>query len=371
MYDAIVVGARVAGAPTAMLLAQRGYRVLLLDRDAFPSDIMSTHYVHFPAVARLKQWGLLEQLWASGTPRIEKVTVHIDGMSVSPPQLAPDPPCCPRRYLLDKLLVDAAVAAGVELRERFSVREIVFDGETVAGIRGASRDGGSAVEERARLVIGADGLHSTVARAVKPPEYDTVPSLTFAYYSYFSGIDTEGAEMFPRDDGGILMFPTNDGKVCLAVGGPIDGFHAFREDIEGNFYRFIEATPGLVERVRAGRREERFLGTNDQPNYFRRPYGPGWALVGDAGYHRDFITGFGINDAFRDAELLALAADAWLSGSQPFEDAMRGYQATRDRLAKPLYDVTLAMARGEGDPAIFMQIGPGLLAQMPGAIASA
>ena len=364
MYDVIVIGARVAGSPTAMLLARRGYNVLLVDRDEFPSDTMSTHFIHFPGIARMRNWGVLDALWNAGTPKIEQFTVFLAGQAFSPPRLSEETPCSPRRVVLDKILVDAAVEAGVELRTGFSVRQLIVEDGAVAGIRGQAK-GGGAVEERARLVIGADGLHSMVARHVKPAEYDTLPSLTFAYYSYFSGVEAAGAEMHPLDDGGILLFPTNNDMVCLGVGGPSEGFHAFREDIEGNFLKLVERSPGLAERVRAGKREERFMGTNDQPNYFRRPYGPGWALVGDAGYHRDFITGFGINDSFLSAELLAEAADAWLSGRQPFEDAMAAYEATRNRLAKPLYDVTVAMAQGKLEPSAFLQIGPGLLAQMP------
>jgi flavin-dependent dehydrogenase len=365
MYDAIVVGARCAGSPTAMLLARRGYSVLLVDRSSFPSDIMSTHYIHLPGVARLKNWGLLDRVWAAGTPAIEKVTVYFDGNAFVPPRFDESlSACCPRRTVLDKLLVDAAVDAGAELREDFSVRELVFDGDAVAGVRGVAKGGGM-VEERARIVIGADGLHSLVARQVKPPEYDAVPSLTFAYYAYFSGIEMDGAELRPQDDGGILVFPTNFGLTCVAAGGPIDGFHDFRADIEGNFFRFLDKAPDLAPKVRAGKREERFLGTNDQPNYFRRPYGPGWALVGDAGYHRDFITGLGITDAFRDAELLAEAVDAGFSGHQPLHDAMATYESTRNRFAKPLYDATISMARGEAGPEAFMQLGAGVAAMMP------
>ena len=368
MYDVIVVGARVAGSPTAMLLARRGYKVLLVDRDEFPSDTMSTHYVHFPGMARLRNWGLLDRLWGAGTPPIEKFTVFLGDQQFSPPRLSEETPCAPRRYVLDTLLAEAAVEAGAELRAGFSVRELIFEDDAVVGIRGATRGSSEVIEERARLVVGADGLHSVVARHVKPPEYDTVPSLTFAYYAYFSGVESDGAEMHPMDDGGMLLFPTNNDMACIAVGGPSEGFHAFREDIEGNFFKFVDRSTSLGPRVRAGKREERFIGTNDQPNYFRRPYGPGWALVGDAGYHRDFITGFGINDSFRDAELLAKAADAWLSGTRPFDDAMGEYEMTRNKLAKPLYDVTLSMARGELDPNAFLQIGPGLLAQMPEAM---
>jgi len=365
MYDAIVVGARCAGSPTAMLLARKGYHVLLVDKSTFPSDIMSTHYIHLPGVARLRNWGLLDQVWAAGTPTIEKVTVYLDGMPFVPPRLdAEMVACCPRRTVLDKILVDAAVGAGAELREDFSVRDLVFDGETVVGVRGAAR-GGSEIEERARMVIGADGLHSFVARQVKPLEYDTVPSLTFAYYAYFSGVQMDGAELRPQDDGGILVFPTNFGLTCVAAGGPTEGFQSFRTDIEGNFFKFLDKAPDLAQRVRAGKREERFIGTNDQPNYFRRPYGPGWALVGDAGYHRDFITGLGITDAFRDAELLSDAIDAGFSGRRPLDEAMAHYEATRNRFAKPLYDATLSMARGEAGPEAFIQLGAGVMAMMP------
>jgi flavin-dependent dehydrogenase len=160
------------------------------------------------------------------------------------------------------------------------------------------------------------------------------------------------------------MFPTNDDMYCIATGGPAEEFHKFREDIEGNFYKSVDRVP-VGPQIRAGKREERFMGTNDQPNYFRKPYGPGWALVGDAGYHRDFITGHGINDAIRDAELVAEAADAWLSGRRAFEDAMGEYEATRNRLVKPVYDVTLKMARGDADPGTFLQLGPAIIAQMP------
>jgi 2-polyprenyl-6-methoxyphenol hydroxylase-like FAD-dependent oxidoreductase len=216
-------------------------------------------------------------------------------------------------------------------------------------------------------VIGADGLHSLVARRVRPDAYDTVPSLTFAYYAYFSGVENDGAELCPIDDGGVLMFPTNGGNVCVAAGGPTEGFHAFREDIEENFYKLIDGAGTLGQRVRAGQREERFIGTNDQPNYFRRPYGRGWALVGDAGYHRDFITGLGITDSFRDADLLAQAAHDWLTGERDFDEVMSEYEATRNRLAKPLYDVTLSMARGDAGPDVFLQLGVGLQAMMPAA----
>jgi flavin-dependent dehydrogenase len=164
----------------------------------------------------------------------------------------------------------------------------------------------------------------------------------------------------------MLAFPTHDGCICLAVGGAVDGFHEFRKDIEGNFMKVIEKDADLGERVRNGKREERFVGTADQPNYFRRPYGSGWALVGDAGYHRDFITGLGITDAFRDAELLAEAIDQGFSGRRPLEDAFAGYEQRRNEIAKPLYDITTSLVSGENiEPAAFIAFGAAMAQQMP------
>jgi 2-polyprenyl-6-methoxyphenol hydroxylase-like FAD-dependent oxidoreductase len=371
MYDAIVVGARCAGAPTAMLLARKGYNVLLVDRDSFPSDIMSTHYIHLPGIARLKNWGLLDRLVATGCPPITTATMHFGETLFQPPRLSdmmpglPELTLCPRRVVLDQLLIDGAVESGAEFRPGFSVQSLIWDNGSVAGVRGSVN--GQTAEERARIVIGADGLHSRVAREVKPPEYNTIPSLTFAYYTYWSGITVEGIHFYFFEDGrGILVFPTHWGQTCVAVGGERAGFHEFRKDFLGNYMAIVDRVPELSEQVRAGKQEQRLLGTADQPNYFRKPYGPGWALVGDAGYHRDFITGLGINDAFRDAELLARASNEGLSGKRSMDEAMADYENTRNDLAMPLYEITTKMAAGElTDPAEFMNFGPAILRNLP------
>jgi flavin-dependent dehydrogenase len=346
MYDAIVVGARCAGSPVAMLLARKGYRVLLVDKARFPSDIMSTHYIHPPGVARLALWGLLDSVIATNCPPIFGSKMHFGDFVMSAPRAAQagPPALCPRRYLLDKILVDGAVEAGTELRERFTVRELVWEDGAVVGVRGGRS--GEEVEERARVVIGADGMHSVVARSVRAPEYNTRPSLTCAYYSYWEDVPLEEAEFFILEGGGILAFPTNDQRSCLAVGWPRAMFPEVRKDIEGSYLRVLLSS-GLAERVRRGRRVERFVGTGDVRNFFRRPYGPGWALVGDAGYHRDPVTGLGITDAFRDADLLVEALDAGLSGRRPLAEALAGYESTRNEIAAPLYEVTCRLAGGE------------------------
>ena len=364
MFDAIVVGARCAGSPTAMLLARKGYRVLLLDKTSFPSDTLSTHFIHSPGVERMKRWGVLKALEATNCPPIRNLKLYMNGEPIVPPR-SPEPPSdapntpayCPRRTILDKILVDAAVEAGAELREHFSVNELLMDGENVTGTRGRSK-GGSLVTEEARVVIGADGLHSTVARAVMAPEYNTRPVLAFAYYTYWSGDGVGGAELHIGNDHGILVFPTHNEQTCVAIGGPIEQFHEFREDIEGNYWSVIEKVPSLMERLRGAKREEPFLGTADQPNFFRRPYGPGWALVGDAGYHRDFTTGLGITDAFRDADLLAEAIDDGFAGRRPLDEALSGYEQQRNEIATPLYEFTCQLAAGElGGPEDFLKFG--------------
>jgi flavin-dependent dehydrogenase len=359
MYDAIIVGARCAGSPTAMLLAQQGHRVLVIDRSTFPSDILSTHYIQLEGIARLRKWGLIEKMDAAGCRPIDKITFHLNGFAFTPPQLPGAPvekAYCPRRTVLDKILVDAARDAGAEVREGVTLQDLLFEDGRVTGITARTRDGAS-LEERAKVVVGADGMHSRVARLVDAPAYDEHPSLTCAYYSYFSGTNLDGAELHIGENGGILAFPTNDGLDCIAVGQSNEMFEEFRSDIEGNFMRYMEAiSPSMHERVKNGKREERWQGTADVPNFFRKPYGPGWALVGDAGYHRDPVTGLGINDAFRDAELLAAALDEGLSGRTPMEDALAGYEQQRNTIARPMYEFTVAMASGNPPPEMLAAI---------------
>ncbi len=344
-YDAIVVGARCAGSPTAMLLARAGYRVLLLDKATFPSDKLSTHYIQPPGVQCLDEWGLLDAVIAAGTPPIASFGLY-SGDSLVYQAPMEGAAYCPRRYLLDMILVDAAVAAGAELRTAFKVDEITMDGETVTGIVGHGRDG-KRVRESARYVIGAEGHHSVVADAVQAPSYREREALTGGYYSYWSGVELPGAEVHFSDRGGVLAFPTNDGRVCVAAGGPRSEFLAYRADIEAGFFSILDAAPEFAAKVRAAQREERWMGTADVPNFFRKPWGSGWALVGDAGYMKDPTTGWGIADAFRDAGLLAKALDDTFAGRTPADEALAAYQAQRDAAAVPVYELTLMMASGE------------------------
>lgn len=359
-YDAIVVGARCAGSPTAMLLARKGHRVLLVDKATFPSDTMSTHLVHPPGVAALKRWGLLDRLEATGCPPIERYSFDFGPVAVAGSPRSIDGvgvAYCPRRTVLDKLLVDAAAAAGAEVREAFTVEEIVSDDGAVTGIRGHSR-GGDPVTEKAKIVIGADGRHSLLAKAVQPEPYNERPSQLAMYYAYWSDLPIDSFETTIRAEHrrGWAAAPTHDGLTCIPFGWPREEFKANRDDIEGNFFAALELAPEFAERVRGAKRESKFIGSAELPGYFRKPFGPGWVLVGDAGYHKNPITAMGINDAFRDAELVAGALDDALSGERPLDQGMADYQQTRDAAAMPVYEFTCEFATLQPPPPEMQQL---------------
>ncbi len=351
-YDAIVVGARCAGSPTAMLLARKGYRVLLVDKATFPSDALSTHIIHPPGVAALKRWNLLERLQDTGCPPIEIYAFDLGPFTLSGalrPSDGVSYSLCPRRTVLDALLVDAAVEAGAELRDGFLVDEIPTENGRVQGIRGRIR-GGRSVTYRAPVVVGADGRRSFVARSVRAPRYNVLPTISVGYYAYWSGLPTERFEAHLRPRRAFAIAPTHDGLTLGVVSWPHSEFASNRRDVEGHFMRAFELVPDLHERTRGARRESRFFGTGDLPNFFRRPYGPGWALVGDAGYHKDPITAQGISDAFHDAEALANALDTALSGREPYGEAMARYQRARDERVTPMFEFTCQFANLEEPP---------------------
>lgn len=350
-YDAIVVGARCAGAPTAMLLARRGYDVLLVDRATFPSDTISTHLVHPPGVAALRRWDLLDRVVATGCPPIHTYVFDFGPCTLTgAPGTEQEPVAyAPRRTVLDEILVDAAEKSGAEVRQGFVVDEILREDGRVVGIRGHGSPGPS-VTERARVVVGADGLWSLVARTVEAERYNEKPPLLAAYYTYWSGLPLDGRFMdWTLPNLGMAAWPTNDDLTLVIAGWPFAEFDTRRKDVEGNYLAVVAQVPAFAERVRAAKREERFAGMA-VPNYFRRPYGPGWALVGDAGYMKDFITAQGIADAFQDAELCATALDESFSGSRSFEDAMGRYQSARDRRVLPMYEFTAELATLQPPP---------------------
>jgi 2-polyprenyl-6-methoxyphenol hydroxylase-like FAD-dependent oxidoreductase len=351
-YDAIVVGARCGGSPTAMLLARKGHRVLMVDRATFPSDTVSTHFIHAPGMAALERWGLRDTLAASGCPKIDTYSFDFGPFTISGsprPVDGVDEAYCPRRTVLDTMLVQAATDAGVKVLEGFSVEEVLMEEGTVVGIRGKDATG-AVVTERATVVIGADGRNSSVARAVQPEQYNEKPAVGPAFYSYWSGVGSSGFEVYVRDGCGMAAFPTHDDLTLVIAGMSQEAHDAARRDVEGAFLSTLDQAPALGDRVRAGKREERFHAASDLAGYFRKPFGPGWALVGDAGYHLHPITAQGITDAFLDAERLAEALDRFFSEEDTYDNAMEAYQSARDEHVAPMYEMTFGFAQVDQPP---------------------
>lgn len=347
MYDVIIVGARVAGASTALLLARRGVKVLCVDKARFPSDTLSTHQIQVPGVARLKRWGVLDAVVAAGTPatrdlRFDTGETVLEGRF--PPFQEADALYGPRRTVIDEILANAARQSGAELREEFFVERISFTDQGAAEVSGRLANGQRCVE-KASLVIGADGKNSLVAQAAGAATTDETPPRSAAYYGYWEGLRLPRAEMYERPSRTIGVWPTNDGQTVIFMALPIAEFPAFREDVPTNFFNTLGLCGDLGERVRAARQVGRFSGSANLPNRVRKPYGPGWALVGDAGFVMDPITAQGMSQALHDAELLADAIEAGSGGQRDLQRAMRGYETERNRQGLPMYRLTVAQAR--------------------------
>lgn len=345
-YDVVVVGARCAGAATAMLLASAGHSVLLVDRNHFPSDTMSTHAIARSGVVQLKRWGLLQAVLDAGAPPIHEIVFNAGGMSTSrtiKDRLGVDMQVAPRRHVLDPLLVDAAVSAGARL-----MTGVVIDGVRrdaagrVVGVHGHSAAG--RIEIPARFVVGADGRVSRVASAVNAPFSEVRAASGATHYTYFAG-DWRAMEYHLGNGLFAGVFPTNNSEACIWVCSPADEARRIRRSnvtINDAFDSMLRAAaPELASRLETSAiRTSKTMGVIGLPNHIRQPVGPGWALVGDAGYHRDAITGHGISDAFRDAELLASALDPVLSGYADERRSLATYHAQRDAQLREIFEIT-------------------------------
>jgi 2-polyprenyl-6-methoxyphenol hydroxylase-like FAD-dependent oxidoreductase len=334
-----------------MLLARKGYKVLLVDRAHFPSDSPLANLIQLKGCAALKRWGLLERVQASNCPPVSKAILQMAHYSLKGEYLPLDgigATVCPRRPILDKILVEAAAEAGVEIRGDLVVEGVLTDNGQVTGVRFRQKSIQGAreikVEEKAKLVVGADGKHSLIAKSVQAPEYQVKPILACVYYTYWEGFGPTNGELYYLSREALGLWPTNNGLINIFVAYPVNEFQAIRGNIEDRFWRTVESVPGMVERLRNGRRVERFYGTADLPAFYRRPYGPGWALVGDAGMTLDPFTGQGIGNAFRDVERLVDAVDAGFSGRLTLEAALAIYEHERNEDTLPMYEFTERLA---------------------------
>jgi flavin-dependent dehydrogenase len=342
-HDVLIVGARVAGAATAMLLARAGARVLVVDQSREGSDTLSTHAFMRGGVVQLSRWGLLDELRAAGTPPVHRTVIRY-GEREDVVEIKPTPHCdalyAPRRTTLDPLLVGAAREAGAEVRFGVRVTELLRDPSgRIAGVRARDRDGRE-LEFRARVTVGADGMRSLVAREVDAPIEVQGRNATALVGGYYSGLDVDGYQWLygERMTGGII--PTDHGQVCAWVGVPSGDFDRLRHRPDLGFEDVFEVlAPDWLSQLRRGQRHGPLRGFAGQPGHLRRAWGDGWALVGDAGYFKDPLSTHGMTDALRDAELLTNALlDAANDGTRVGEaTALAAYQARRDALSHDLF----------------------------------
>jgi flavin-dependent dehydrogenase len=350
-HDVVVVGARAAGAATALLLARMGHDVVVLDRAQFPSDTLSTHGIARSGVVQLARWGLLDDVLARGAPAIRQITFHSGGESMTrrvKDHAGVDHLVAPRRHVLDPIVADAAAAAGADVRFGVAVTG-VRQREDGRAMGVCARDiTGAPIELSARFVVGADGLRSRVARSVGASVTVARHADGAAHYAYYAGPAWRGIEFFVAEGSLAGVFPTNDGEACIWVCNPSARAEAIRRrtaSLSEAFDQMLaESAPELAARLRDARRTSLVRGALRLPNQLRQAFGPGWALVGDAGYHRDAVTGHGISDAFRDAEFLAVALDRALRGDVDDTTALAGYQRHRNAAVREIFDITCAVA---------------------------
>jgi flavin-dependent dehydrogenase len=360
-HDVVIVGGRVAGSATAMLLAHLGHDVVIVDQASFPSDTVSTHSIARSGVVQLRRWGLVDEVLASGAPAIRQVTFNAAGESTRrtiKDKAGVDFLVAPRRYLLDTLLATAAEHAGAELHTGITVTGLQRDGGgRVVGVSGHDRTG-DRVQIGARYVIGADGLRSRVAGLVDATINETGRAGGAAQYTYYAGSPWTDIEFFVAERSFAGVFPTHDGQACIWVCTPSADAKAVRRRTGSRVEAFGElleqSAPQLAERLGRARRTSPVQGMLRQPNQVRQAFGPGWALVGDAGYYRDAVTAYGMSDALRDAELLAVALDQTLAGRAEEASALAVYQRQRDQALQEIFEITCRLAAFPPVPAFIV-----------------
>lgn len=340
-YDVIVVGGRIAGSLLAALLGEAGRRVLVLDRSKFPSDTLSTHFFRAPTFRALREAGVYEEVQAAA-PHLTVNYNVVDGIVFSEPvDRYEDYPffMCVRRITLDDILVRRVRAvSGVELREAAKATRLLWESDWVCGVAWTGADGGG--EAKARVVVGADGMHSFVAKEANAEAEDEEPVRRAMYYAYFRGvepIDGPAAEFHYRGNSLVYCFPCDGGLTLLASSVPIERFREFRRDPERMLLDELRSMSALAPRLVNAERDGDVRGTGSIPGYLRVPYGRGWALVGDAGMVMDPWSGQGIDQASTHAVVLARCLGEYLAEKVDWRTAMQAYHRQRNEFSLKTY----------------------------------
>lgn len=347
-YDAVIVGARVAGATTAMLLARAGMRVLTIERSAPGSDTLSTHALMRAGVMQLHRWGVLDRIVTAGTPPIRRTTFHYGAEAISVAIQERDGVgslYAPRRTVLDAALADTACEAGADMVHGATVTGLLYDhSRRVCGVNITDAEGFSRRVE-AGIVIGADGARSSVARAVGAEALREGRYSAAVIYGYWRGLDLDGTHWQYGPDCASGAIPTNDGLACVFVGMRPGRYEAQRP---GGFDKLFaealrEVDPELADAVARAERVGKFYPFAGRPGFIRQSWGRGWALVGDAACFKDPLTAHGITDALRDAEILA---NAVIAGA---DSDLAEYQSGRDAFAVEFLDLSDEIASFDWD----------------------
>ena len=335
-FDVVIVGARCAGSPLATLLARQGLDVALVERAKFPRDTLSTHIIEAPGINLLGRLGVLDRVRLTGAEPIRHLDFRLDEFATRvEPQPRPGDiggAMSVRRFLLDPILAEAAAEAGAEVMMETNVIGLVQNGR-VAGVRVSS--GGSERELLARLVVGADGRNSTVAKLTGARKYHVVASQRFAYWGFFEGADAgrEPEIVYHHWDGRVVIaLPADSGLYEVIVIPEQRLLPQFRADLERAFMDQARACPPVADKLSGARRAGKLLGIVRFESYFRESAGPGWALVGDAGQFKDPTPGQGMTDAFRQAAAMALAVADAIGGTEAeLDGALAAWARWRDR----------------------------------------
>ncbi len=344
--DAVVVGGRVAGSAAAISLARAGRRVVVLDRASFPSDTLSTHLLFPAGVAELARLGALERVLQHAPPRVHHVELIHRGIAARERFDAVDGIdfglCLPRPEL-DLALVRTARAAGAEVRERASVQELLWDEDRVTGLRWKDHAGATHVI-RARVVLGADGRRSTVARAVGSDRpyrgSQNGRGFAFVYVDDPRAGDPEWGHVYSqwraRDTHG-MVFPIPDGRMVVSWMGPSADITRFRKAPQETWERMLQENRRLADRIAGATNFGRLRTTAELPSYFRASSGPGWALVGDSGHFKDPVLGQGIRDALRYSRIAGEMLAPVVDDQERTDATLRDWEAHRDRECLPAY----------------------------------